>query len=51
MLCRLLNAMRGLATLSSKWDPAAPPRATPASLPITCEHTIIITALRVTFLA
>ena len=42
MLCRLLNAMRGLATLSSKCDPAAPPSATPASLPITCEHTIII---------
>mmetsp|Transcript_1228 Transcript_1228/g.2848 ORF Transcript_1228/g.2848 Transcript_1228/m.2848 type:complete len:262 (+) Transcript_1228:316-1101(+) len=42
MLCRLLWAIRGLATFSSKWDPAAPPRVTPMSLPTTWAHTIIM---------
>mmetsp|Transcript_5502 Transcript_5502/g.21710 ORF Transcript_5502/g.21710 Transcript_5502/m.21710 type:complete len:214 (-) Transcript_5502:779-1420(-) len=41
MDCRLLYEMSGLATLSSKCEPAAPPMVTPMSLPITCAHTII----------
>mmetsp|Transcript_17428 Transcript_17428/g.53994 ORF Transcript_17428/g.53994 Transcript_17428/m.53994 type:complete len:214 (+) Transcript_17428:344-985(+) len=45
MDCRLLKAINGFATLSSKCEPVAPPSVTPMSLPITCAQTIITASL------